>query len=375
MRQHQLFLGLGALGMIGCALNADTSHTRSETDDLGSLGLAIAIAPGLDITSLRYSVQVPGLAPIQGNLPVAADGSFRGKIEDVPAAESVTVVLDASGASGATCTGQGTVAVRAGEVSTLTIGMQCRLPVTAPPVPTTGSISIQGSFDVCPRVLAAAATPGTTSSTSALTANAEDADGDAMTFAWSASGGSFADAAVANTTYSCGAPGEAMLTVTVTDGRGCSDSKVVLVTCETPSPPPVVCGDGKKEGDEACDDGNTGAGDGCSATCTVEPPPTPATDIPCDVQAILQTKCQGCHGDPPSSGPMPLVTLAQLHADSAGTYAGTPVYARVKERINNATNPMPPAWGTTGTLSEAEKATLNDWLLAGAPGASCPTPQ
>lgn len=35
------------------------------------------------------------------------------------------------------------------------------------------------------------------------------------------------------------------------------------------------CGDGKLNPDalEACDDGNTLAGDGCSATCTIEPPP------------------------------------------------------------------------------------------------------
>jgi cysteine-rich repeat protein len=32
----------------------------------------------------------------------------------------------------------------------------------------------------------------------------------------------------------------------------------------------AVCGDGKKEGAEACDDGNTANGDGCSSTCTVE---------------------------------------------------------------------------------------------------------
>src|SRR3569623_1605557 len=33
----------------------------------------------------------------------------------------------------------------------------------------------------------------------------------------------------------------------------------------------TVCGDGKKEGTEACDDGNAVDGDGCSATCTFEP--------------------------------------------------------------------------------------------------------
>jgi len=32
----------------------------------------------------------------------------------------------------------------------------------------------------------------------------------------------------------------------------------------------AVCGDGTREGAEQCDDGNTAAGDGCSATCTTE---------------------------------------------------------------------------------------------------------
>merc|ERR1711861_70327 len=31
-----------------------------------------------------------------------------------------------------------------------------------------------------------------------------------------------------------------------------------------------TCGDGKREGNEECDDGNTNSNDGCSATCKVE---------------------------------------------------------------------------------------------------------
>ncbi|MGC4000744.1 MAG: DUF4215 domain-containing protein [Anaeromyxobacter sp.] len=38
----------------------------------------------------------------------------------------------------------------------------------------------------------------------------------------------------------------------------CSDGKCVKY---------VICGDGQLQGDEACDDGNTNAGDGCSANC------------------------------------------------------------------------------------------------------------
>jgi cysteine-rich repeat protein len=46
-------------------------------------------------------------------------------------------------------------------------------------------------------------------------------------------------------------------------GNSCTDSVCV--------PPAVACGNGIKEQNEACDDGNTVNGDGCSAMCQVEP--------------------------------------------------------------------------------------------------------
>ena len=38
----------------------------------------------------------------------------------------------------------------------------------------------------------------------------------------------------------------------------------------------AVCGDGIKEGNEQCDDGNTNSGDGCSSTCQIETPQPPS---------------------------------------------------------------------------------------------------
>lgn len=43
-----------------------------------------------------------------------------------------------------------------------------------------------------------------------------------------------------------------------------------IVGWASPSPSTVVCGNGKIEGSEACDDGNTKACDGCSSVCTRE---------------------------------------------------------------------------------------------------------
>lgn len=46
---------------------------------------------------------------------------------------------------------------------------------------------------------------------------------------------------------------------------GTDTDYALAITCE-----PIVCGDGVAATEEACDDGNTDPGDGCSSTCTVE---------------------------------------------------------------------------------------------------------
>jgi cysteine-rich repeat protein len=58
----------------------------------------------------------------------------------------------------------------------------------------------------------------------------------------------------------------------------------------TVSPRTPVCGDGFREGMEACDDGNTSAGDCCSSTCTVDPAGTPCPD------ASVCTSGETCDG-------------------------------------------------------------------------------
>ena len=66
-------------------------------------------------------------------------------------------------------------------------------------------------------------------------------------------------------------------------GAGCSatadSSRAMLRSAARASPNPAqparchatVCGDGNKEGAEACDDSNVVDGDGCAASCTFEP--------------------------------------------------------------------------------------------------------
>jgi cysteine-rich repeat protein len=54
--------------------------------------------------------------------------------------------------------------------------------------------------------------------------------------------------------------------------------------------PPIVCGDGQLDPLEQCDDGNTAAGDCCSATCTFETAGGPCPD---DGQTCTADQCDG----------------------------------------------------------------------------------
>ena len=55
--------------------------------------------------------------------------------------------------------------------------------------------------------------------------------------------------------------------------------------CTSPCPT-AVCGNGTKEGDEECDDGNTTSGDGCSSSCKNETACTALISTSSDLQLL-----------------------------------------------------------------------------------------
>jgi hypothetical protein len=96
---------------------------------------------------------------------------------------------------------------------------------------------------------------------------------------------------------------------------------------------------------------------------------TAATGLPCDVQALVASRCDGCHGTTPSSGaPMSLVTYADLTAPSLADPTMTNA-RRALVRVVNPSAPMPPAPATM--LTTTEVATLQSWVDAGYPMGSC----
>lgn len=85
--------------------------------------------------------------------------------------------------------------------------------------------------------------------------------------------------------------------------------------------------------------------------------------LPCDVEALVDEHCGGCHGDPASFGaPMPLVDHDHFMVPSI-IEPTEAVLDRVSQRLHDDARPMPP----TGTLDDAALAVLDAWIADGAP--------
>jgi mono/diheme cytochrome c family protein len=93
-----------------------------------------------------------------------------------------------------------------------------------------------------------------------------------------------------------------------------------------------------------------------------------AKGMPCEVELLLRTHCQGCHSAMAKNG-VPLMTLENLMAPSKAD-ANTPVYARVAARISSAERPMPPMGKGTPVTAE-ELAAFQAWVDQGAPADGC----
>jgi uncharacterized membrane protein len=95
----------------------------------------------------------------------------------------------------------------------------------------------------------------------------------------------------------------------------------------------------------------------------------PGGTLPCDVQTLLASRCESCHGQTPSGGaPSSLVTYANLTAADVTNPSLTEAQAAV-QRMQSTTAPMPPSPASPAT--SAEIAVLQNWISGGYASGSC----
>lgn len=95
--------------------------------------------------------------------------------------------------------------------------------------------------------------------------------------------------------------------------------------------------------------------------------PTIPVDLPCDVAAVLEKGCLGCHGTSLAGGaPNPLTSLAELTSGSKGDPSISNA-ALAAVRMRDTVKPMPPS----GALAEEDIAVIEAWVAAGTPAGAC----
>ncbi|HEX3851836.1 MAG TPA: hypothetical protein VHW01_12765, partial [Polyangiaceae bacterium] len=203
------------LSLFGCSSPESSTH-GSVAENTGSIGLSLQAA-GVTLNSVAYTIIGPGGFSKSGSIDVTNSTHISTVIGGIPAANGYSVSLTASDASnsGITCAGSASFNVTAGATTSAQVHLTCKVP------PKTGSVSLNGTLNVCPVVDSLSANPSETTVGHTVTLSASGSDADhapsALTYAWSATGGVLLGTAAPNASLSCTTPGPVTVTVVVSD--------------------------------------------------------------------------------------------------------------------------------------------------------------
>jgi hypothetical protein len=234
---------------LGCV--GSTDAPQGET---GALSLELVLAGGIVINEVDWVISRDGMEPMGGTINTSAPGSTA-SIEVFGLLPSIgkdyTIMMEATATDGETmCKGSQDFGIDVGEVTVIEVMLNCKLPERL------GAVRVNGEFNICAELIKAVVSPLQTSVGNDIDLSAEgfDADGDAITYSWTATGGPIAEPNAQQTKYTCQELGDQLITISVTDNDEYCDMAnwTISVTC--------VAGDGGAGG--AGGDGGTGGAGG-----------------------------------------------------------------------------------------------------------------
>ena len=231
-----------ALALASCAnmpSNVSGPDPASGADPKGQVVVALATPKGIAVSSFSWQVtsstnQVLASGMTSSVLPGIAPSLIIG----LPAAVGDRVSMDVAPGAGAHCTGTSNpFNIVAGQTNPVNVNVTCDATHADGG---SGSIVVTGvlvSGDICPARSAWTLAPQSAAANGGMIdvgVTASDADtSDTLTYAWSATGGTFAGASLATTKYTCAAAGDQTISVVISDNHmpaACS------ITATFPSP-------------------------------------------------------------------------------------------------------------------------------------------
>jgi hypothetical protein len=204
---------------VGC------QSTENGSGDQGQLTLALSLPGSVTIDAVNWQVLSSTSAVLaSGTIDTSHAGAAASLSVGVAAGTGDTVKMSAMTSTGATCMGTSApFNVSAGMTVPIGVTLNCSATMTGGGL---GSVVVTGTVvegDNCPTLVSWMLSPQQTAAnggTIDVAATANDADmGETLTYAWTATGGTFTSPAMASTQYTCGSAGMNTLTLTVTDNH------------------------------------------------------------------------------------------------------------------------------------------------------------
>ena len=222
-------LSVGALGATFTGCSSDPS-TKTTGEDVGSVGLNLEVASGIQIDAAQYVLTGPSGFGRTGTINLAHSQTLSAIIDAIPLAKGYSLSLNATAADlKATCSGSAAFDVDTITTTTVAVHLQCQLPQTK------GTLLVNGQINVCPLVESLQANPAEVEVGHSIELSALGSDADngpsPLAYSWTATSGTFSDASSAKTTFTCTAAGSSTITVSASDGDTCPGTRSVTVSC------------------------------------------------------------------------------------------------------------------------------------------------
>ncbi len=207
----------------------------------GTIGMQLTLPGGEQINSVSWTITGPNGATTvvkTGMVNVGNSTKVNFQIGGIPAGTGYSITLSGSSADGTvTCAGSATFNASARATTSVNVVLQCTTPA-----PEAGTLQVSATTVNCATFNSLSVSPSETTvgNSVALSASANGPNASALTYAWSATSGSFDDPTSASPHFTCGASGTATLTLRVSDGpvpstNSCDPSlstTTTTVTCD-----------------------------------------------------------------------------------------------------------------------------------------------
>jgi hypothetical protein len=236
-RMTALALALSSYTFItGCGKNSTTIENPSST-------------------GASYAITGPNGFTTNGTINVSQSNTLTATIGGLPAGMGFQITIQAMTTDGSvSCGGSKMFNVTAGQTVSVQVPLACHEAAR------TGSVVVNGTLNVCPTIDGISANPAEANvgAPIALSATAHDSDAapQALGYAWSGNGGTFANGNTASPTFTCNTPGMTTVTVTVSDGDpACAGTMNAQINCTVADRTPGTYVAGDFHNHTTCSDG------------------------------------------------------------------------------------------------------------------------